>query len=305
MIPGITAGQMTQGAPAVSLFLDTYPGAVVAFSSSRKLRVTYSGPCMRVRRVSDGAEQDIGFIGSLLDVAAISSFCAGTTGRVATWYDQSGNGVNVTQATQSAMPIIYQSGAVTLINSTPALSLTGAEGLVTSTAVPWPMSVGELTAVCAYRLSGGSTSILVEGGYPGTHASVTGGLLIDVLDGGSSVLIGGSGGSGTTSYGKAPSISIPHNRVFKGVWNPAGTTLATEIPTFQVNNTTPTISSVGSPSSSSAVSQFSNTGIAIGCRGNASSLRLVGALGELVLYPGTSHAASSAIDLDVMTQYGI
>ncbi|MGY8831769.1 MAG: hypothetical protein ACKVIS_19940, partial [Pseudomonadales bacterium] len=71
-----------------------------------------------------------------------------------------------------------------------------------------------------------------------------------------------------------------------------------------VNTVAQTLSTIGSPSSNQPVTTFSQSGIAVGCRGNASSLRLNGSLGEMILYPGTTHA-SSAIDSNLMTQYGI
>ncbi len=46
---------------------------------------------------------------------------AGNTGKVITWYDQSGGGFNQTQGTIANAPIIYQSGAVNTLNSKPAI----------------------------------------------------------------------------------------------------------------------------------------------------------------------------------------
>jgi hypothetical protein len=59
--------------PASPLILDTYPNAAVAYSL-RKLRTAYSGSAIRVRRPSDNAEQDIGFVGNDLDTASLLSF---------------------------------------------------------------------------------------------------------------------------------------------------------------------------------------------------------------------------------------
>lgn len=308
MIPGITAGQMRVAAPAGTLLLDTYPGAVIAFSSSRRLRTAYTGACLRVRRTSDGAQLDIGFAADQIDVAAINSFCSGTTGRVITWYDQSGNGMHVTQATVSAMPIIYQSGAVTLINSTPALLFSGVEGLVTSALTPWPASVGQLTVLAAYRVTSTSLGVIYEAGYPNQHSTNTARALLDTNDtfgGASSILFGGRGGSSATAYGLAPNLAPSYNRVFKGVWNPAGANTAATFPTFQINNAAVTPGSAGSPGTSNAVSQFDNVGFTIGCRGNAASLRFTGSIGEIIFYPGTAHAAASGLDTNVMTQYGL
>ena len=50
---------------------------------------SYSGQCMRIERDSDNTQTDIGFSNNYIDVSAIESFCSGTEGRVAEWYDQS------------------------------------------------------------------------------------------------------------------------------------------------------------------------------------------------------------------------
>lgn len=78
---------------------------------------SYSGQCMRIERDSDNTQTDIGFSNNYIDVSAIESFCSGTEGRVAEWYDQStlsitGTTGSISQSTYSQMPIIYESGAV-------------------------------------------------------------------------------------------------------------------------------------------------------------------------------------------------
>ena len=91
--------------------LDDYPGAAVAISL-RLLDADYTGNAIQVRRASDSTTQDIGFdANGDLDTSALATFCAGTDGYVATWYDQSGNGNNLTQATTSAQPQIVASGS--------------------------------------------------------------------------------------------------------------------------------------------------------------------------------------------------
>jgi hypothetical protein len=57
---------------------------------------------IKVRRSSDNSTQDIGVTGGLLNTAALLSFCGAGDGFVDTWYDQSGNGRNLTQATTTA-----------------------------------------------------------------------------------------------------------------------------------------------------------------------------------------------------------
>ena len=113
----------------VILILDTYTGATIAYST-RKLRTAYNGNALRVRRSSDNAEQDIGFTNNVLDTTSLLNFITGSTdGRVTTWYDQSGNGNNLTQTTVAKQPWIVSGGTVITYNSKPVL-----EGI--QTAVP-------------------------------------------------------------------------------------------------------------------------------------------------------------------------
>lgn len=100
--------------------LDEYSGASAAFSV-RKLRRDYTGNAMQIRRASDNATANIGFIDDNLDTPAISSHCSGTTCYVVTWYDQSGNGNHATQAITIDQPIIYEAGAVKAHNNKPAI----------------------------------------------------------------------------------------------------------------------------------------------------------------------------------------
>jgi len=87
---------------------DTYSGADAAYSL-RRLSSTYEGSAIEVRRDSDNATQDIGFVNNELDVTTLDTFCSGTNGFVTTWYDQSGNGNDATQTTASNQPKIYDS----------------------------------------------------------------------------------------------------------------------------------------------------------------------------------------------------
>ena len=96
--------------------LDTYSGAAAAYSV-RKLSSTYSGSALRVRRSSDNAEQDIGFVGNDLDTTTMESFCGAGDGFVVTWYDQSGNGNDATQSTAASQPQIVSSGSTITTNS--------------------------------------------------------------------------------------------------------------------------------------------------------------------------------------------
>jgi hypothetical protein len=93
---------------------------ITGFFSLRQLS-GYSGSCIRVIRDSDLTTQDIGFSGGVVDTAAITSFCTGTTGRINRWYNQV-DGNFASQATQANQPIIYTAGAVVTVNTKPALT---------------------------------------------------------------------------------------------------------------------------------------------------------------------------------------
>ena len=103
--------------------LDLFP-ATVAYSL-RKLRAGQTR-AIRVRRSSDNAEQDIGFIGNDLDTVSLLSFCGAGNGFVTTWYDQSGNGYDATQTTQAYQPQIVSNGLVITDNGKPTVSFNGA-----------------------------------------------------------------------------------------------------------------------------------------------------------------------------------
>ena len=102
--------------------LNDYSGAAAAYSL-RLLDNTYTGDAIVVRRASDNTTQAIGFVNNELDTTSLESFCSGTDGFVTTWYDQSGNANNATQATASEQPQIVSAGSTILENGKPTLSL--------------------------------------------------------------------------------------------------------------------------------------------------------------------------------------
>jgi len=111
---GTLAAELTVVGSA--LLLDTYPNAAAAYSL-RKLRTAYAGSAIRVRRSSDNTEQDIGFVDGELDTVSLLAFCGVGNGFVTTWYDQSGNARNATQATAVNQPQIVSNGIINAINS--------------------------------------------------------------------------------------------------------------------------------------------------------------------------------------------
>ena len=103
-----------------------------------KMRSAYAGPCLRVRRDSDNAEQDIGFAaGGSLDAASAMAFCGSGSGYVSKWYDQGGASAHAAQATASNQPRIVSSGALALVlpGGKPGLLFSGGQA-VRSTVTP-------------------------------------------------------------------------------------------------------------------------------------------------------------------------
>jgi hypothetical protein len=123
--PGFRYGAST------SLVLDGLTAS--AAYSTRKLRTAYSGSGLRVRRASDNAEQDIGFSLNLLDTSSLTTFCAATDGFVVTWYDQSGNARDLTQATAGDQPQIVSGGSLlNTVNSNGALNFDASQFMATT-----------------------------------------------------------------------------------------------------------------------------------------------------------------------------
>ena len=108
--------------------LDEFTGAAAAYSV-RKLSGTYSGDALRVRRSSDDTEQDIGFdANGDLDTTALLAFVGtgGTdNGYVTTFYDQTGNGNDATNSTESEQPQIVDGGTLVTENSKAAIDFDG------------------------------------------------------------------------------------------------------------------------------------------------------------------------------------
>lgn len=128
-----------KGAPGgVGLMLDGITTGIKACYSTRKLLTAYAGAALTVTRLSDSTTQAIGFSSNVLDSAALSSFCTGTTCVATTWNDQCGGGFNHSAPATANAPILYQAGAINSINTKPAL--------LGVSATPTSLNNGSLTA---------------------------------------------------------------------------------------------------------------------------------------------------------------
>ncbi len=94
----------------------------------RRLKATYTGSAIRVRRSNDNQEQDIALnADGSLNTSALTSFVGANNGFVTIWYDQSGNGANAVQANASQQPRIVNAGTVHTVNGRYALFFDGTD----------------------------------------------------------------------------------------------------------------------------------------------------------------------------------
>ena len=117
---GTGAARTATITPGFSGILDNLSPA--ASFSIRRVRGAYSGPLIRVRRASDGTQQDIGAtLAGHLNTLALASFCGSSSCFVSTWYDQSGNARDAAQATAANQPRIVNAGAIDTAGGRPAI----------------------------------------------------------------------------------------------------------------------------------------------------------------------------------------
>jgi hypothetical protein len=96
--------------------------------SLRKLYCNYTGRAINVRRgtsITGTTTSDIGFTSTGdLDTTALKTFLGANGGYyIAIWYDQSGNGKNLTQSTSTNQPrIANNSGIIDRINTKPTIT---------------------------------------------------------------------------------------------------------------------------------------------------------------------------------------
>lgn len=130
------------GGGAAPPLLDTYPAA--AAYSTRQLSSTATN-CLMLRRGSDDAEQDFGFVNGWLDTAAITTWLGGASGYIKTWYDQTGGSWgNATQADPAKQPLYVASG----INSRPTLEFDTTDDVLIITE---KTLTGEFTTFCVFN----------------------------------------------------------------------------------------------------------------------------------------------------------
>ena len=121
---------------AVAQFLVQQFSPLVAFSL-RKISSTATN-AIRVRRSSDNAEQDIGFVGVDLDTASLASFVGANSAFIVKMYNQGtgGGSQDATTVGASVQPRIVNAGTLDTLNGKPAIKFDGTgDYLITNTSI--------------------------------------------------------------------------------------------------------------------------------------------------------------------------
>ena len=131
LIPGLTVIQPMAG---VAGYAGPFDGITfAALYGMKRFLASYTGSLIRLRRSSDDTESDFGYdaVTGLLDTAAIATFIGGGSGFIKTWYDQSGNSRDVTQATATNQPLYVAS----MVNSLPGVRFDGNDNYLEKTGI--------------------------------------------------------------------------------------------------------------------------------------------------------------------------
>jgi len=152
--------------------------------SLRKVNSSYPGDVVRIRRVSDATEVNVGFdsgdkVSTTSPITVVSgSTTASTLGAflteggnqdatVHTWYDQSGNAKDATQDTTGSQPKIAEAGIIKTQGGKPCLDFDGVDdGLVTSdsyTTTGWGFAVYDPTSNTEALVSNSNNLALTVG----------------------------------------------------------------------------------------------------------------------------------------------
>lgn len=167
-INGILASSIINQPPPL---LDLYPSAAAAYSV-RLLRTAYTGSAIRVRRSSDNTEQNIGFVAGNLDTSALLSFVGANNGFVTTFYDQSGNGRDMTQATAANQPQIVVSGSLLTQGGKPIMKFTSSTQRLNATT--FALSVNRTYIMTLYNVTNALASYKIYLGVNGLDNFVNG-----------------------------------------------------------------------------------------------------------------------------------
>lgn len=117
-----------KGARSALINVPKYPMDFISITPAadyglRRQSITYTGNCLVLRRLSDNTTMSIPFLkNGNFDVGTSLGFCAGSSGYISTWYDESGNARDVVQATINLQPQLVNSGVLVTQNNRPSVN---------------------------------------------------------------------------------------------------------------------------------------------------------------------------------------
>ena len=259
--------------------LDTYSGAAAAYSL-RLLDTSYTGDAIVVRRASDNTTQNIGFVNNELDTATLESFCSGTDGFVTTWFDQSGQGNDATNASASSQPKIVDAGVLVTDNGKPAVDFDGVNDFIETGVVNFG---GVITAFIAAQ----STSVTDDYYFDGQGSNNRFALYST---------------SGNNQYQLFTSSSIGGVNTFN--LTTKATAGSNNLLYLLKNGASSQIAENGGTAATGTLTTDDFVGITIGARFNniqtyADKMR------EFIVYPSDQSANRTAIETNINTFYSI
>ena len=197
--------------PAYSGFGDAF-GGVTAYYSLRQFTEAETLNAIRVRRSSDDTEQDIGFdANGDLDTTALLAFVGtgGTdNGFVTTFYDQSGNGNNATNSTESEQPLVVSGGALVTENGKAAIQFDGVDDTFDSASFLNALDDASIINVSSPISTNAFLNI-----YSGFDSFSVYNILFRYSDD-SKVFVGLSGASASGNYSTSTSYAAQQNLIF-------------------------------------------------------------------------------------------
>lgn len=166
----------------------------------KKVIAAYAGPLVRLRRESDNVEADYGpGLEGWIDAAAITSWLAGSTARVTTVYDQTGNSRTWSQSTALRQPLLDLAG------SRPRIRFTGGTDEVfagASTMLGYARNRSTWTMVSVHALLAAQSHTMLFFSYGTSSTSVRTGISVSNTYVYSSSMTTIDGGS--TNFGSGP-----------------------------------------------------------------------------------------------------
>lgn len=257
--------------PAVTYILDTLALASSFAVSTRKVRAAYVGSCMRVRRSSDNLEADIGFNASgSLDTVALLAHTGVGSGFISKYYDQSGNGADLVQATTTVQPVIVSAGTV--------------QTIATTANKPAPFTDGT-TQYLTQGGSGGAIAMV----QPFTLSSAL--QLVNVSVAGT-ILHSVTGAPNTQILLNVPNVLSSYAGSFAQI--AAGLVANTKATVFVNFNGINSVNSYNGVASAVDTNVNGLTGIIFGTSASLANYTSVG-LGELILFPSSVSPANRVI----------